>query len=84
MPGHDGPEWVTFEEFDTSNPVNERLPDNCFERIAVAYLASGRGIVGTVGCATATLLDGGELVDFGVHWLERFFERDAEARPTSG
>jgi aminoglycoside 3-N-acetyltransferase len=75
MPGENGPKWVTFEEFDTAKPVNERLPEDCFERIATAYLASGRGTVGTFGSAHATLLDGRDLVTFGVEWLERYFDR---------
>ncbi len=79
MPGSTGPEWVGFEEFDTSEPVNAALPQDCFERIARAYLDSGRGAVGTFGQATATLLDGTELVDCGIAWLERWFARpDAE------
>ena len=72
MPGQHGPEWVMFEEFDTATPVNEGLPEDCFERIATAYLALGRGAVGTFGSATATLLDGRDLVNFGVEWLERY------------
>jgi aminoglycoside 3-N-acetyltransferase len=74
MPGHDGPQWVTFEEFDTAEPVNDRLPQDCFERIATAFLSSGRGSVGDFGSATATFIDGCDLVDFGVEWLERYFE----------
>jgi aminoglycoside 3-N-acetyltransferase len=73
MPGPDGPAWVTFEEFDTSRPVNDQLPDDCFERIASEYLQSGRGRAGPFGAARATLFDGRDLVAFGVSWLERFF-----------
>jgi aminoglycoside 3-N-acetyltransferase len=73
MPGDNGPEWVTFEEFDTANPVSDGLPENCFEQIATAYLALGRASVGTFGSAAATLLDGPDLVNFGVEWLERYF-----------
>lgn len=73
MPGVDGPQWVTFEEFDTSEPVNALLPGDHFERIARAYLASGRGTVGRFGEAPATLCDGRELVAFGTDWLERWF-----------
>jgi aminoglycoside 3-N-acetyltransferase len=72
-PGADGPAWVTFEEFDTSEPINPLLPEDCFERIARACLASGRGTVGHVGQAPATLFDGRELVAFGVDWLEQWF-----------
>jgi aminoglycoside 3-N-acetyltransferase len=71
MPGPQGPEWITFEEFDTSEPVHAALPENCFEQIAGAYLASGRGAVGPFGAGRATLLDGPGLVDFAVAWIER-------------
>jgi aminoglycoside 3-N-acetyltransferase len=74
MPGHQAPEWVTFEEFDTAEPVSDRLPADCFERIVTAYLGSGRGVVGAFGSATATLLDGPDLVDFAVDWLERYVD----------
>ncbi|MBX9602249.1 MAG: AAC(3) family N-acetyltransferase [Bryobacteraceae bacterium] len=30
MPGSNGPEWMDFEEFDTGDPVNSALPENCF------------------------------------------------------
>lgn len=75
MPGPQGPDWVVFEEFDTATPVNDLLPENCFERIARDYLASGRGAAGAFGRATATRLDGGDLVGFGIDWLERYFDR---------
>ena len=79
MPGPNGPEWVEFEEFETSGPVNPLLPGDVFERIARAYLATGRGGVGQVGEAAATLLDGPELVDFAVDWLERWFAETKDA-----
>lgn len=82
MPGVTGPQWLTFEEFDTSEPVNATLPEDCFERIATDYLASGRGSVGPFGNARATLLDGKELVDFGATWLEQWF--DGGTAPTEG
>ncbi|WP_321473322.1 aminoglycoside 3-N-acetyltransferase [uncultured Paludibaculum sp.] len=71
MPGEDGPKWVDFEEFDTSEPVHDKLPIDCFERIAKDYLATGRGRNGTVGAAQSFLLDGPELVEFGIDWIER-------------
>ena len=73
MPGAEGPEWIEFEEFDPGDPVNDALPTNCFEMIVNDYLAGGQGRVGGVGAATATLLEGHELVAFGIEWLERFF-----------
>lgn len=72
MPGAQGPEWVEFEEFDTADPVHDLLPQDCFERIAKAYLADGRGVQGQVGAAEAFLFDGTDLVEFGIRWLERF------------
>lgn len=70
MPGPNGPEWVTFEEFDTSQPVHPALPDDAFDRIARAALASGQGTVGSFGNATATRFDD-ELVATAIEWLER-------------
>lgn len=72
MPGPAGPQWIDFEEFDTSEPVNDELPSNCFELIVMDYLASGRGLKGPVGDARSYLLEAQDLVDFGVRWLERY------------
>lgn len=72
MPGPAGPQWVDFEEFDTGDPVHEKLPSNVFEMIATDYLASGRGAAGPFGAATASLFDGADLVKFGARWIERF------------
>jgi aminoglycoside 3-N-acetyltransferase len=81
MPGPHGPDWVDFEEFDTATPVNDLLPEDRFERIARDYLASGRGVVGSFGTATATRLDGGDFVDFGIAWLERYFDHGPPGEP---
>ncbi|MBM3727382.1 MAG: aminoglycoside 3-N-acetyltransferase [Acidobacteria bacterium] len=70
MPGANGPVWMDFEEFDTGDPVHDSLPGNCFERIALDYLASGQGRQGRVGAADSYLLDGAGLVDFGIRWIE--------------
>jgi aminoglycoside 3-N-acetyltransferase len=72
MPGPTGPAWQEFEEFDTSEPVNDKLPSDCFERIARDYLSAGRGIEGPVAGAASALFDGPDLVKFGIDWLERF------------
>lgn len=68
----DGPQWLDFEEFDTAMPVSAQLPENVFEQIADAYLDSGRGARGIIGAAPSALLEGRELVDFAVAWLEQF------------
>jgi aminoglycoside 3-N-acetyltransferase len=75
MPSPSGPAWITFEEFDTSEPVNAELPADYFEQIGREFLALGHSTVGTFGAATATRLDGRQLVDFAVAWLERRFTR---------
>jgi aminoglycoside 3-N-acetyltransferase len=72
MPGENGPEWIEFEEFDTAEPVHEKLPANCFEMIAGDYLAQGKGSEGVIGAAPSFLFDGPDLVRFGIEWLERF------------
>ena len=72
MPGVHGPEWVQFEEFDTAEPVHDRLPSNCFEMIAADYLAKRGGSRGVIGDAPSFLFDGPDLVEFGIDWLERF------------
>lgn len=70
MPGPNGPAWVEFEEFDTSEPVSDLLPPDAFERIGRAFLASGQGHRAMVGSADSCLLNGPELVAFGIQWME--------------
>jgi aminoglycoside 3-N-acetyltransferase len=72
MPGENGPVWMEFEEFDTREPVSHHLPENCFERIATDYLASGCGVQDRIGAATSFLFEAPSLVHFGVTWLERY------------
>jgi aminoglycoside 3-N-acetyltransferase len=73
MPAPASWQWIEFEEFDTSEPVNDLLPQNCFELIAQDYLAQGRGRSGLVGEAPSYLFDGSDLTSFGIQWLEQFF-----------
>lgn len=77
MPGPDGPQWVSFEEFDTAEPVNSEFPENVFEQIVQAYLSRGNGSTGKIAAAASALLDGPELVRFGVDWMEAFFRPSA-------
>jgi aminoglycoside 3-N-acetyltransferase len=74
MPAPGGAQWIDFEEFDTSNPVHDALPDDCFERIARDYLAAGRGAAGRVAQAESHLFNGPDLVKFGIDWIERFVQ----------
>lgn len=71
MPSANGPEWVNFEEFDTSQPVHDALPENCFELIAMDYLDNGRGCKANIGNAQSFLFNGEDLVGFGIDWLHR-------------
>jgi aminoglycoside 3-N-acetyltransferase len=80
MPGPTGPNWVRFEEFDTRNPVSPLLPEECFERMARAYLAAGRGSQGSVGSAQAFLFDGADLVRFGIEWMEAYVKTEKRDR----
>lgn len=67
-------DWVWFEEFDTSEPVNASLPANCFELIAMDFVKSGQGRKSPVGAAHETyLFEAPALVRFGIEWLERYF-----------
>jgi aminoglycoside 3-N-acetyltransferase len=71
MHGRHGTEWVEFEEFDTSEPVNDRLPPDCFDRIARGFLDTGGGRSGLVGEGPSYLFPAAELVRFGIAWLEQ-------------
>lgn len=64
-------EWRWIEEFDTSEPVSERLPDNFIERIVMDYEASGGGRRGTVGAADCLLVEAADILPFAVRWIER-------------
>ena len=67
--------WIEVEEFDTSSGIREwRKEDgNYFRAIVEDYLRLGHGARGTVGAATAYLLDAEGLNDHAVTWLEREF-----------
>ena len=69
----DGVRWRMVEEFDTSEPVVDGLPDNYFADVVCEYLASGRGRRGSVGAASSVLVDAADICRFAVEWLERRF-----------
>lgn len=62
---------LTFEEFDTSEPVVATMPPAYFDHVVRAYVAAGRARVGPVGGATSHLLPAADLVDFAVAMMER-------------
>ena len=66
----DGVEWRWIEEFDTSEPVVDRLPENFIEQIVTAFLATGAGRQGSVGNAASVLVNAAEILPFAIRWLE--------------
>lgn len=72
----EGTAWRTIEEFDTSDPVVDTLPENFIEQIVLAYLATGRGRSGTVGQAQSVLVSAADILPFAIDWVERHTSRD--------
>nr|APB62595.1 AAC(3)-like protein [Pseudomonas aeruginosa] len=72
LPTEQGASWVEIEEFDTSDPVADYLPVNCFELIVADYLKAGMGSRGPIGDAECHLLEAQELTAFAVDWLQRY------------
>jgi aminoglycoside 3-N-acetyltransferase len=66
-----GVHWRMVEEFDTGSPIVEGLDEEYFATVVADFLASGRGVQGPLGSATATLVNAAEIVPFAVQWLER-------------
>jgi len=66
---------VSFEEFDTADPVHASFADDYFAAIARDHLAAGGGATATVGGATAYLFDAAPLHAFAVAWIERRVRR---------
>lgn len=69
--------WREFEEFDTSDPVVEELPDAYFATVVGDFLATGKGRSGTIGAAPSVLVEAKEIVSFAIGWLESRFARPA-------
>jgi aminoglycoside 3-N-acetyltransferase len=70
-----GTEWRMIEEFDTSTPIVDGLPDDFFATIVRDYLATGGGREGLIGHAPSVLVDATVITAFAVHWLEQRFAR---------
>ena len=67
--------WRWFEEFDTTDPVVDGLPDDYFATIVGDFLAAGRGRRGSIGAAPSVLVEAKQIVPFAVDWLESRFPR---------
>jgi aminoglycoside 3-N-acetyltransferase len=66
-----GTEWRMIEEFDTTEPPVDGLPEDYIERIVTDFVAAGHGREGPVGNAPSLLVDAAPLCAFAVDWLER-------------
>jgi aminoglycoside 3-N-acetyltransferase len=69
--GEHGTEWRFIEEFDTSEPIVDGLPDDYIERIVTAFVGEGNGRPGAIGGAPALLVEAAPMCAFAVSWLER-------------
>ncbi|PXW75064.1 aminoglycoside 3-N-acetyltransferase [Blastomonas natatoria] len=65
--------WRTVEEFDTGNPAVEGLDDDYFDEVVRDFVATGQGSQGTIGAASALLVDAPAMTRFAVDWLESRF-----------
>jgi aminoglycoside N3'-acetyltransferase len=65
----DGSKDVVVECLDDSTGIVEQSGEDYFVTITRAYLATGRAAIGRVGGATSELIDAGDLVAFGVEWM---------------
>jgi aminoglycoside N3'-acetyltransferase len=63
-------EWRWIVEYDTSEPVSERLPETFIEEIVMAYAAGGGGRRGPVGDASCLLVEAADILPFAVRWIE--------------
>ncbi|MFW2854182.1 aminoglycoside 3-N-acetyltransferase [Sphingomonas sp. TX0543] len=72
VPFADGAEttWRFIEEFDTTEPVVEGLPENYIEQIVTAYVAGGSGREGSIGLAPSLLVDARPMLAYAIEWLE--------------
>jgi aminoglycoside 3-N-acetyltransferase len=62
---------VQAEEFDTSAPVLDDMPEQYFEQITQEFIERGGASSGTVGQAQSYLLPAREFVEFAIEKMER-------------
>ncbi len=67
-----GTVWRWVEEFDTSDPVLDGLPEDFFRIIVKDYLVTGAGSIGAVGSARTHLVDAAGMTAHAVRWIERW------------
>ncbi|MEZ5381172.1 MAG: AAC(3) family N-acetyltransferase [Microthrixaceae bacterium] len=73
--GPSGPQIRTVECLDDCNGIVDHPGEDYFATILTAYLRTGRATTGTVGHATAELLDAADLVSFATDWMNANLHR---------
>ncbi|MFN8492701.1 MAG: aminoglycoside 3-N-acetyltransferase [Caldilineaceae bacterium] len=63
--------WVTIEEYDTSHGIVDGTNGEYMDLLAQEFQQAGYGYHGTVGAASAFLLQANDLRTFAVQWLEQ-------------
>lgn len=71
-------EWISIEEFDTTECLPWRGSVDLFEAIARQHLQDGQGIVGRVGAAVSYLFEAQSMNRFAVKWIEETFREAPE------
>lgn len=70
--GATGTEWHFMEEFNTSEPILDGMPENYIEQIVEAFVAEGNGREASIGQAPSLLIEAKPMCAFAVSWLERW------------
>lgn len=70
--GVGGAEWRFIEEFDTTEPILDDMPENYIEQIVQAFVADGNGREGMIGQAPSLLVEARPMCAFAISWLERW------------
>lgn len=63
-------EWRWIREYDTADPVSDRLPETFIADIVTAYEAGGAARRGQVGHAPCLLVDAADILPFAIRWIE--------------
>ena len=69
-----GPRIRVVECLDDEEGIIDYAGEDYFADLLHDYLATGRAITGVVGDARAELLDAGDLLAYGVHWMDEHLE----------
>ena len=77
--GDAGTKWRFIEEFDTSEPVLDTIPENYIERIVEDFVAGGRGSQGLIGQAPSLLVEAEPILAHGIAWLETWVAQNSQA-----